>query len=483
MDEVSTLRTEIKSWERNFRATHGKDASIQDIKEEPGLVQTVQEIVQRGRGGAAEEALKSSIDAPRSQSRDAAHPSLLLSRPRAIAAAQPLSGYNPFSPQKNKGKQKELSPDTRSPKTNPFRITRDPSPGPVPRLSFPSTSATTNDPFAPTPNNPVSRARKRLRGEPVSPSPNKEKRRRMVSPLDGSDEDEDLDAANTSFVDDSPAKPPAGVRSFKLLFDETSVKPKFPLQRSKTLFGEKALLPGKHESMDLDDGPLKPVKTPSTGNTSIGTDDPFFEASHKANTSSSDNETTDDRAVQKPRAPTRSLLAPSPPPANQRSSGKPHPLNGKGRAAGVAQKTAASDDEDNDRSDEDVEMDGSGPRHKVRLFDRIASRGRPRDDNGIDEDAYHIMSRRPPDTDTSQPQSSETISLPDTLLSVLSLAPTSTRRHQDEHVVEELLYGGEIWGERDEFALSDSGRGGTRDAYDDEDDWEGEGVPWEVGEL
>jgi hypothetical protein len=50
--------------------------------------------------------------------------------------------------------------------------------------------------------------------------------------------------------------------------------------------------------------------------------------------------------------------------------------------------------------------------------------------------------------------------------------------------------GGEIWGvgefedeERDEFALDAGHSRTTRGVYDDEDDWEGEGVPWEVGEL
>lgn len=35
--EVAALRTELKAWERSFRATHGRDPSIQDIKEEPNL--------------------------------------------------------------------------------------------------------------------------------------------------------------------------------------------------------------------------------------------------------------------------------------------------------------------------------------------------------------------------------------------------------------------------------------------------------------
>jgi hypothetical protein len=37
MTNVSALRTEIKTWERNFRAEHGREPSVQDIKEQPGL--------------------------------------------------------------------------------------------------------------------------------------------------------------------------------------------------------------------------------------------------------------------------------------------------------------------------------------------------------------------------------------------------------------------------------------------------------------
>lgn len=159
--------------------------------------------------------------------------------------------------------------------------------------------------------------------------------------------------------------------------------------------------------------------------------------------------------------------------------------------------------EDEDGSDEDAQMNGNKSRHTVRLFDRTTSRGRVRDGEDFDEDTYHFATRRPQDTEVVQTETSESISLPDTLLSILSLAPTSSHSLQNEHVVEQLLYGarrgnydpskgGEIWSvgeleeERDEFALDSGLRASSRatqKVYDDEDDWEGEGVPWEVGEL
>ncbi|KAJ7103281.1 hypothetical protein B0H15DRAFT_204902 [Mycena belliarum] len=508
MSDVSSLRNEIKSWERNFRATHGREPSVQDIKEQPGLAQKYKQykkLTKATETGASSTHANPPSTPPRAkaQSRPSAHPSLLLAKPRDIAAAQPLSGYNPFSPQKNKGKQKAPSPDAHL-KPEPFRLARAPSLDPVPRLSFASasasTSATAADPFSLTPNNAVSRARKRLRGEPVSPSPNKEKRQRMRSPQ-SDDEDDDPGAANGSFVDDSPVKPPVGIRSFKLLFDETAAKPKFPVLRLKPLFGEKALLTDGSERMDLDDVPMNSERA-STPKLSTAKMDPFLDSADTGNVSPIGDVTAQDRPA--PQPPTRSLLAPSPPPKNQRSSGKAHIHNAKGRAKsnGEGQKKESSGSEA-DEDDEDVETDGNGSQPtKVRLFDRTESRRRAHGDDGSDDDTYRHISRRPPDTEPApQPQASESISVPDTLLSVLSLASTSAHGAQEKHVVEELLYGtrrrnydpskgGEVWGvgefeeeDRDEFALGDGQRASMREVYDDGDDWEGEGVPWEVGEL
>ncbi|KAJ7651697.1 hypothetical protein DFH06DRAFT_1420455 [Mycena polygramma] len=472
--DVSALRTEIKTWERNFRAEHGREPSRQDIKEKPGLAEKYKEYKKLTKAAEQPRPAKPPnppSTPPRTQSRDSAHPSLLLSKPRSIAAAQPLSGYNPFSPQKSKGKQKESSPDSY------FEVQS----FPTRTRSFP---CTTHLSF-------------RLRGEPVSPSPNKEKRRRIIRE-DSDNEDDEQSGANTSFVDDSPAKPPNGVRSFKLLFDEASAKPKFPLLRSKTapsgLFGTSSLLAEGSEHMDIDEMPSRPVEKMASTASTIKPDDPFLGG---GTASFSDDEMTDDRPLEEAKSAARSLLPPSPPPATRRPSGQPHLNNGKGRSKGDGQKaTNISMSEDEDETDEDAQIN----RHKVRLFDRTAARGRVRDEDDADEDTYQFRTRRPPDADTTPSEPSESINLPDTLLSILSLAPTSSNGRQDEHVVEQLLYGarrgnydpskgGEIWGvgefedeERDEFAV-DGSRRRDQGAYDDEDDWEGEGIPWEVGEL
>ncbi|KAJ6520076.1 hypothetical protein C8R45DRAFT_953783 [Mycena sanguinolenta] len=494
--DVSTLKTEIKTWERSFRAKHGREPSVQDIKKQPDLAEKYRQYKKLTKSAEPSQEKKPPAPPatpPRAQTRHSTQPSLLLSKPRAIADAPPLSGYNPFSPQKNKGKQKELSPDSHS-TSNPFRIT-----SPLPFLPPTSTSAEPRDPFAPTHNNAISRARKRLRGEPVSPSPNKEKRRRVIPP-DGESDDQDdgQNAADTSFVDDSPLKLPNGVRSFKLLFDEGSVKPKFPpLSRSKTipsnLFGESAPHVARSESMDIDDafsGNVAPQQL-SAGQQ----DDPFVES---GDATALDADMSDD--FPKPDTTERSLLAPSPPPATRRPPGQ-HLQNAKGN--GKATHKVNHSLEDEDESDNDSPMNGKEPRHKVRLFDRTASRPRVRDGDDVHESTLAFAARHPPDdADVEPPETSESISLPDNLLSILSLAPSaSSHGRQNKHVVDQLLYGarrgnydaskgGEIWGvgefeeeERDEFALDNGNNGVTRGVYDDEDDWEGEGVPWEVAEL
>ena len=37
MSELSALRIEIKTWERSFKAKNGRDASVQDIRDQPSM--------------------------------------------------------------------------------------------------------------------------------------------------------------------------------------------------------------------------------------------------------------------------------------------------------------------------------------------------------------------------------------------------------------------------------------------------------------
>ncbi|KAK7064014.1 DNA replication regulator sld2 [Favolaschia claudopus] len=475
--DVSTLKAEIKAWERSFRANHGREPSVQDIKKQPDLAEKYKLYKKLNKGTERGNSTSTKLSVPpstppRTQPRHFGQPSLLLSKPRAVAATQPLSGYNPFSPQKNKGKQKESSPETLP---IPFRIP--PAAHTLHTSStFPATTA--DDPRT---------------GLPVS---NKEKRRRVMPQNDNSDEDSDQGVVDSSFVDDSPAKPTNGVRSFKLLFDESAAKPIFPsFSRSKSapfgLFPESiSTIPPADASqdMDVDDAPSISLhkSTPSTLSSSQEDDDPFAEPVKETDTASEEA-----NVLRSEYAPT-SLLPPSPPAAPRRVAGNGQNLKGKGKQTKNV-GTALGGDE----SDEDAAIN---VRETVRLFDRTASRGRVLDKHALDDDALEFTSRHPSDVDIAETTHSDSISLPDRLRSVLSLAPGTSHDEDEKVVIQRLLYGthranydpskgGEIWGvgeleeeEREEFA-SGNDTSTKRRVYDDEDDWEGEGVPWEVAEL
>lgn len=101
----------------------------------------------------------------------------------------------------------------------------------------------------------VSRARKRLRGEPVSPSPVKEKRPRVVGKIaaqaaltfneaDSSDEDGPVERGGDTFIVDTPARPPIGKKQFKVLFDEAMPPASQPLP-GHTRFNDASLTRSK----------------------------------------------------------------------------------------------------------------------------------------------------------------------------------------------------------------------------------------------
>ncbi|KAF7302731.1 hypothetical protein HMN09_00908000 [Mycena chlorophos] len=430
-NELQQLKKEIKEWEHAFRAKHGgRDPTFDEVKR-LGFADKYKQYKKLSKDASS----SSSNNKPANKSKT--RPLLSPARPTA-SKTQPLP-VNPFSPQKNPGKGKQKAG------TGEFRL---PILEPDPFLDEPPVF---NDPTAPT---PVVRARKRLRGEPVSPSPNKGKRRRMDE--DDDDDDEEGGAANLSFVDDSPAKPST---SFKLLFDEgasagTTRKSIFPSVR-KTLPIPKLSLPPQPapDAMEVDDLD----------------DNPFLESSLT------------------PTAPNPEpaiLLPPSPPPVTKNGR------ESKARVKGAPKKGKQVATADDDESEEEEEE------QKVRVFTRTSSRRAATTE--FDEDVGYVRPRRPPE----QQQNNETaettsISLPDNLREMLSLAPSSstTRARADKHVlVDRLIYGahrsnydaskgGEVWGvgEFEGEQLDDMAPRNTE--VEQEDDWEGEGVPWEVGEL
>lgn len=520
MSDLATVKAEIKAWERDFKAKHGRSAQVQDIREHPDIEAKYKLYKALGKASVAQSRATSS-NTPTTPSKSHKHePSRLLPKAGASETTAPLSTFNPFSPQKNKGKQKEVLPIIKDFRSNPFATpskvksrapAREVSPLPVaPFQPLVFSAAST----VPEPTNAVTRARKRLRGEPVSPSPSKEKRRRVAPeptlPIpqkeDSEPDDNDEDYAhvgNLSFVDDSPVK---GTNGFKLLFDDTTQsKPLFP--RSKTAPSSSDVFSSPDEEMDL-----RESQSLKTNHDSKANNRPFPRSAAPSNVHQKHwgpaKKTTHapvNIAAPKPRkralsdadaaessshnrAP--SLIPPSPPPLNssKRSYGS---FKGKGKAAsnnGRKKAKLAATTLDSDEDDEE-------PNEKIKVVPR--THGSPRKDmlgqnSDVDADDTFDVPSHPQIEDMGDGQDTGRfdVDLPDRFRHVLAFSPneTRTRDYQEVRVVEGLLYGrradhydpsrgGEIWD------VGEDEHGQVAVADGEEDDWQGEPVPWELGEL
>lgn len=362
----------------------------------------------------------------------------------------------------------------------------------------------------------------------MSPSPNKDKKRRVNSHalafprLDleapGSEDEEEYLEVNSSFVDESPAKAPTNGRSYPQLFEESSL--------SVDLFGTK----GSQESR-LEDGkapknkPQKAVKSSTLLNSfpqpsSRDSADILQERPNRsglkqqlnnnaAKSEASSNRTSvkraysdedNDGAIRKASSGGKSsLIPPSPPPsANSQSFHIP----GKTQAKSASnRKKAKVDEKSTDNDSDDLEMFKS--QAKFRILDHKATRrqhaaaGPEEDDVTSDSDpilAYARFAMPHVSSQTRNPEEDPVeIDLPDELRRVLALQSDDSKKQvsEEDRLVKGLLFGrrtthydpkkgGEIWDIGEDYHED----GSEGNAYTEgEEDWEGEPVPWEVGEL
>ncbi|KAF8078808.1 hypothetical protein FPV67DRAFT_1690048 [Lyophyllum atratum] len=521
--DVSAVKAEIKAWERSFRSSNGRDPTVHDIKLHPDI---------------ADNSDPPSTP-PRSRSRSHQPLPTLLSQSRAIVTTAPLSSFNPFSPVKNKGKGKASAVESHSnPFTSPIKSSLN--------LTKPSASSVT-PPHSPLETTTaISRARKRLRGEPVSPSPNKGKRRRVgsqtilpfakLAPDSSSSEGEGEHNIYSSFVSNSPVKAPAGGKSFKLLFDESSgstsaaiIIGKGSTTRTKSIPPTRGLFRGKAPGGLDDDGnwdlggvetiekgkhiaaPFKPPPITASGSVNISKANIPIATRKTVKRSLSDTEL---EAIDAPRELSStgpSLLPPSPPPVDP-STYKPRQSTnsrGKGKAVPSRRKKAKTGADDN-QIEEDEDDSGTLDTN-VKLIDRTQMRfrrttstkaGEGDDDPYSDPDPILGYSSRfvprgreaalAPDIEQAERFE---VDLPDKLQRVLALetAESKIRDSRDERVVQGLVFGrrvshydpakgGEIWDVGEDDLRHDREEDSKRDT-EGEDEWEGEPVPWEVGEL
>ncbi|KIY69135.1 hypothetical protein CYLTODRAFT_452851 [Cylindrobasidium torrendii FP15055 ss-10] len=475
MSDAVALKKEIKAWEHEFKAKHGRGPKVPDIKANPVIENKYKELKRLS---------KAISSAPSIPTKRAAEP-----------GPAPLNSFNPFSPQKERRTRNlELSPGKVEPIFNPFATPSRPKgrpsifhspdaspepPSPTPRAK--SQTLFTRSTTTPKLPSPISRARKRLRGEAVSPSPVKEKRRRLSSEPPPSpsvpssvagDDDDDLFSevpASSSFIEDSPVKG----SSFRLLFDESSNKDlKKKLFPSDTdTFSAPTIFGGSTARTTLS-------RTMSQ-RSSVDRDASSSQSSRKR-AFSVDSDVVEDSDA--PATDTLVLVPPSPPTAAESSKRIQGPYKGKGKVGDRKKAKVVAMQEDS----EDEDMDSS----RVRVVGHSIAQGsaHPRHDSDDDE-LIHLRSQRgrvENGDDSSVEDEHLEVDLPNQLKQVLAFSPDNSKaREKEERVIDGLLYGrrtehydasrgGEIWG---------IGEQDGAEIDDEEGDWEGEPVPWEVGEL
>lgn len=440
----------------------------------------------------------------------------------------------------------------------------------------------------------MSRARKRLRGEAVSPSPVKRARvtdniktQPVLTFIREDDEVSDQGSTNVgvheTFIDDTPAKPPPGGKRFKVLFDESiSVAQQAStitgartnqalasLARTKSagkgLFGfgfapikddldrelsqsrSRAMSPASSQSdedMDWD----APIPGPSQKRSASKIKAPDFSPATRigpkkslksgfaipsaviprkdnlfalAASNDMDGTSSARKRTHSPDPPpsvpsdsrsapsSLSLLPPSPPPSE--ANRKPKYLDkGKGRA--FARKKAKlhggadEDDSEDESSESEIRVKeltwswtnhvrGRVPNAGPKYLEKSSADSEPE----FDMETYRRAASTNQDPGQVSEVSRETleVNLPDNLRRVLALSPpkhTTIDPTDENNLVRGLLYGrreghydasrgGEVWGVGE--VSDEEGDELTREKAkdEDEDDWEGEPVPWEVGEL
>ncbi|RPD82322.1 hypothetical protein L226DRAFT_22696 [Lentinus tigrinus ALCF2SS1-7] len=575
--DVATLRAEIKTWERDFRATHGRDPSIQEIKDQPAMAakyKRYKSLSKASSSGSLSRPARSSTPPPPAPRQPPA--SSILPKPRAVKVDPPLATSNPFSPVKNRKKFTDPAPSLQrasnqsrpnpfatpsKPKNKPHPPRRSPSPDPFPPIQ--PLLLVPRPPLSPAADSAVTRARKRLRGEPVSPSPVKEKRQRVTSQAalsltsraallhspDVSDGDEPTADPNDTIIADTPMKPRSAGRNFKVLFDDalsntgkrtvnglpsrkahssaptvlgvkrassraftpssdeeddwslkpslkslgasTSVPAKLAHTKTRAVNGKygipKALVPTK-DNLWADAGPSKASqsKVPSFSQNQSNSHAPSRPPNKRALDDDHDDVDHGTSPVTLNGYLNLPLIPPSPPPPDtSKPSGSKYADKGKAKAGLFGRKKAKLVGD----GDAEAGAEDESPEDEIQVREIDPLTQPPKD---VDPDSDWEAHWRPrPDSDdpTALSTSGQTgkfeVNLPDELQRVLAISPGSRSRDtEEERAVRSLLYGsrethydaskgGEIWdiGEDSEHAT------GT------EEEWEGEPVPWEVGEL
>ncbi|KAH9846868.1 hypothetical protein C2E23DRAFT_851258 [Lenzites betulinus] len=558
--DVAALRTEIKSWERDFKARNGRGPSVQEIKDQPAIAAKYK--LYKSLSKAATSRSQSAAcpsTPPRSAPRQPQPSSSIVPKARAVKVDPPVLTSNPFSPVKNRKKFAiDPSPPQRASnpaRPNPFSTPSKPKNKPHDARCSPSPDLfppieplvmVQRTPVAPAVDSAVTRARKRLRGEPVSPSPVKEKRPRVApqaalsfashaAPLDHpdvSDGDEMAADANDTIIADTPMKPRTGGRDFKVLFDDVlpngekrlvkSLSSRRKSSSSHNIFAgakrerSRALTPSSDEEEDWSLRPrLKSLDASAVGSAKLsqtkgrvvngkrgmpkalvpskndlwadmGPPKPSSNASSRTSNKRPLPDDLDD-AKHDVESATNTflnlpLLPPSPPPPDASKRSGPKYAD-KGKGKAALGRKKAKLLQDSGAAEEDE--DGSAEDEiQVKEIDPLSQPSKPERRDDPDSD-WEVHWRAPPDPNNpaADPGKFE-VDLPDELQRVLAISPGRSQERGDEKVVRELLYGSrEVhYNPQKGGEIWDVGED-EEHAGETEEEWESEPVPWEVGEL
>ncbi|KAH9937232.1 DNA replication and checkpoint protein-domain-containing protein [Fomitopsis serialis] len=530
--DVATLRAELKAWERDFRNEHSRNPTIEEIKDQPAIAAKYKLYKSLSKSATSSSIAKSSTarssTPPRSQSRRSTHTSTssLLPKARAVKVGPPIQTTNPFSPVKKKPRSAHLdSPPTASstklsehdPHINPFTTPTKTRSSTKSKPSAPLPSAATRTPSG---KSAVTRARKRLRGEPVSPSPVKEKRARVGSQRalnfsstlqDSDDEDAQqghtVGAADETFLEATPMKPPPGGKSFRVLFDEVlptaQEASRQPTTRTLSRTMSAAPKPNGLSNKRARTRAMSPSSSEDEGdNWGNGTKlESLITSANGFHRKRLPNGSDDLRSE---KAPLRGSVPKGPLPRGKTPTGSVD-ASGAARLNGKRPRPDARDDsigidianglgETNDvdhtaHSRTSIANDkGKGKaaaafsRKKARLLEQLGGDGVSDDSTDSEEDNDQEVSctshelddpefewparpAHPPDSPSADPPVIE---------GAVDLANAVLYGRRESHFDAK---GMEVW---DVGEMSEGAEGAGEDG---EDDWEGEPIPWEVGEL
>ncbi|KLO20733.1 hypothetical protein SCHPADRAFT_934550 [Schizopora paradoxa] len=507
MTDVHTLRAELKSWEHAFKAKHKRTPTVQDIKDNPEIAAKYKLHKKLNKASQENKEGDLKLDSQRTPSpKQSSSRNQISIVPKAAPVHTGLqSDANPFSPTK---KRPAAASSRLKAQNGRFK-----SPPEESRLNVGVAAASRAPSMLEPPDNVdetqalavARKARKRLRGDPVSPSPNryeKKARRSHVSDSppasptrgkgteNGAGGSEDVEM---SFFDDSPVKPSAG-KNFKSLFDE----PDKPLPRllfsSVSAPSQTTTGPSHPPKSELRGGQKSQAKLNTFGVVNGSLRRKFENTLNAPRTGEKSVSASDDSASKRPalreeivevgaQTSVESLLPPSP---TLPSQGLPKSSKGftsnrkKAKTKIVVEDTADSDAEDM-QALHVIDLDMKDLRRRG-----LSEGARGSDDEemlaSMRNAEERVDSGRPSDED-AEPE----VNLPQDMQKYLHISSSRARERDEGEVVDSLLQGrrrwtriikGEVWGVGE---MESEDEGGVHTEGDD--DWVGEGLPWEAAEL